>query len=80
MTMSSNSSSSDVPPARGVEGQRRPDRGDGTFLNPIVPGDHPDPSVLRDGDDFYMTFSSSDAYPGLIVWHSRDRRFAFADR
>jgi len=35
-------------------------------------GDHPDPSILKDGDDYYMTFSSFDAYPGLVVWHSRD--------
>ena len=58
--------------ARGVEGQRKADLGDGTFLNPILAGDHPDPSVLKDGDDYYMTFSSFDAYPGLVVWHSRD--------
>ncbi len=58
--------------ARGVEGQRRADLGDGTFLNPIVPGDHADPSILKDGDDYYMTFSSFDAYPGVVLWHSRD--------
>ena len=58
--------------ARGVEGQRKADLGDGTFLNPILAGDHPDPSMLKDGDDYYMTFSSFDAYPGLVVWHSRD--------
>ena len=57
---------------RGVEGQRQADLGDGTFLNPIMAGDHPDPSILRDGDDYYMTFSSFDAYPGLVIWHSRD--------
>jgi len=57
---------------RGFEGQRKADLGNGTFLNPIMAGDHPDPSILRDGDDFYMTFSSFDAYPGLVIWHSRD--------
>lgn len=57
---------------RGVEGQRRPDLGNGTFLNPILAGDHPDPSVLRDGEDYYMTFSSFEAYPGLLIWHSRN--------
>ena len=59
-------------PGRGIEGQRKADLGDGTFLNPIMAGDHPDPSILRDGDDYYMTFSSFDAYPGLVIWHSRD--------
>ena len=48
------------------EGQRKADLGDGTFLNPILAGDHPDPSILKDGDDYYMTFSSFDAYPGLV--------------
>ena len=58
--------------ARGVEGQRRADLGSGCFLNPIFAGDHPDPSILKDGTDYYMTFSSFDALPGLVVWHSRD--------
>ncbi len=58
--------------ARGIEGQRRADLGDGTYLNPIMAGDHPDPSILKDGDDYYMTFSTFDAYPGLVIWHSRD--------
>ncbi|MDE2265372.1 MAG: family 43 glycosylhydrolase [Alphaproteobacteria bacterium] len=57
---------------RGLDGQRKADLGNGTFLNPVMAGDHPDPSVLKDGDDYYMTFSSFDAYPGLVVWHSRD--------
>lgn len=59
-------------PGTGLEGQRRADRGDGTYLNPIVPGDHPDPTVLKDGEDYYMTFSSFFSYPGVIIWHSRD--------
>jgi xylan 1,4-beta-xylosidase len=37
---------------RGIEGQRQADLGDGTFLNPIVPGDHADPTILKDGDDY----------------------------
>ena len=57
---------------RGIENQRIPDLGDGTFLNPIVSGDHPDPSILKDGDDYYMTFSSFESVPGLHIWHSRD--------
>jgi beta-xylosidase/acetyl esterase/lipase len=57
---------------KGFEGQRKADLGNGMYLNPIVAGDHPDPTVLRDGDDYYMTFSSFDAYPGLVIWHSRD--------
>jgi xylan 1,4-beta-xylosidase len=58
--------------ARGVEGQRKADLGNGTFLNPILAGDHPDPTILKDGDDYYMTFSSFLSYPGVIIWHSQD--------
>ena len=58
--------------ATGFEGQRKPDLGDGTFLNPLVSGDHPDPSIVRDGANYYLTFSSFDAYPGLPVWRSTD--------
>ncbi|QJQ31068.1 family 43 glycosylhydrolase [Sphingomonas lacunae] len=57
---------------RGIEGQRRADLGNGRFLNPIVAGDHPDPSLIRVGADYYLTFSSFDAYPGILIWHSRD--------
>ncbi len=56
----------------GVEGQRRADLGNGTYRNPIVPGDHADPTLLKDGADYYMTFSSFQSYPGAVIWHSRD--------
>lgn len=55
-----------------TEGRRQADLGDGTYLNPIFAGDHPDPAILRDGDDYYLTFSSFESTPGLIIWHSRD--------
>jgi xylan 1,4-beta-xylosidase len=63
---------SDATWSAGIEGQRKADLGNGTFLNPIVPGDHADPTILKDGADYYMTFSSFFAYPGIIIWHSRD--------
>ncbi len=42
------------------------------FLNPILSGDYPDPSVLRDGNDYYMTHSAFMYGPGLLIWHSQD--------
>lgn len=57
---------------RGYDNQRIPDLGDGRFINPVISGDRPDPAILRDGDDYYVTFSTFDAYPGLTIWHSRD--------
>ena len=38
----------------------------------LLAGDYPDPSILREGDDFYMTHSSFYYYPGLLIWHSDD--------
>jgi len=43
-----------------------------TFLNPILSGDFPDPSIMRDGKDYYMTHSSMNYLPGLLVLHSTD--------
>ena len=58
--------------AHGAEGQRKADLGDGTYLNPILAGDHPDPSVLKHDGEYYMVHSSFAQAPGLVVWHSRD--------
>lgn len=56
----------------GIDGQRKADLGTGHYFNPIIPGDHPDPTILKDGTDYYMTFSSFLAYPGIVIWHSSD--------
>ena len=57
---------------KGIENQRIADLGNGNFLNPIISGDRADPTILKDGADYYMTHSSFDAYPGVVIWHSRD--------
>ena len=43
-----------------------------TYRNPIMGGDHPDGSPLRVGNEYYLTHSSFDYAPGLLIWHSRD--------
>jgi len=35
-------------------------------------GDHPDASPIRVGNEFYLTHSSFDYAPGLLIWHSLD--------
>ena len=40
--------------------------------NPILPGFHPDPSIVRAGEDFYLVTSSFGWFPGLPLYHSRD--------
>ena len=43
-----------------------------TFRNPVLPGFHPDPSIVRVGDDFYAVTSTFSWFPGLPILHSRD--------
>ncbi len=57
---------------RGFEGQRKADIGNGSYLNPILSGDRPDPSVLKFGKDYYLVNSSFESVPGLLIWHSQD--------
>ena len=38
----------------------------------LLSGDYPDPTILRDGDDFYMTHSPFVYAPGFLIWHSTD--------
>lgn len=44
----------------------------GTYQNPVLAGFFPDPSITRNGDDYYMTVSSFTYTPGLPILHSRD--------
>lgn len=39
---------------------------------PIIPGFHPDPSICRVGDDYYLVTSSFEYLPGVPIFHSRD--------
>ncbi len=40
--------------------------------NVVLHGDFADPTIVRDGNTFYMTQSSYDYYPGLLIWKSTD--------
>src|SRR4051812_32864658 len=40
--------------------------------NPVLPGFHPDPSVIRVGDDYYLATSTFEWFPGVALFHSRD--------
>lgn len=40
--------------------------------NPIIPGFHPDPSVCRVGDTFYLVNSSFQYFPGVPIFQSKD--------
>ena len=40
--------------------------------NPIIPGYHPDPSICRVGEDYYLVNSSFQYFPGVPIYHSKD--------
>ncbi|MES2924178.1 MAG: glycoside hydrolase family 43 protein [Verrucomicrobiota bacterium] len=40
--------------------------------NPILPGFHPDPSICRVGNDYYIVNSTFEWFPGVPVHHSKD--------
>ncbi|HYU67475.1 MAG TPA: family 43 glycosylhydrolase, partial [Jatrophihabitantaceae bacterium] len=42
------------------------------FRNPILPGSHPDPSICRVGEDYYLATSTFEYFPGIALHHSRD--------
>jgi beta-xylosidase len=42
------------------------------FANPVIAGFHPDPSVCRVGEDYYLACSSFEYFPAVPVFHSRD--------
>jgi xylan 1,4-beta-xylosidase len=40
--------------------------------NPVLPGFHPDPSIVRVDEDYFVATSTFEWYPGVRVHHSRD--------
>ncbi len=41
-----------------------------TYMNPVIPGDHPDCTLTKVGNDFYTTGSSFNPTP--VIYHSTD--------
>lgn len=42
------------------------------YRNVVLHGDYADPSIVFDNGTYYMTQSSYDYYPGLLIWKSTD--------
>ncbi len=42
------------------------------YLNPILAGFYPDPSMVAVNDDFYLVNSTFSYFPGIPVFHSKD--------
>jgi xylan 1,4-beta-xylosidase len=43
-----------------------------TFNNPVIPGFYPDPSICRDGDNYYVVNSTFEYFPGVPISRSKD--------
>ncbi|MGF6846474.1 beta-xylosidase [Chitinophaga sp. W3I9] len=48
------------------------DQGNGTYINPVLPGDFSDLDAIRAGNDFYAISSTMQYSPGMVVLHSKD--------
>ena len=46
--------------------------GPNDYLNPIIAGFYPDPTIIRAGSDYYAAMSSFAYFPGVPIFHSRD--------
>ena len=42
------------------------------YYNPIIAGFHPDPSICRVEDDFYLVTSTFEFFPGVPIYHSKN--------
>jgi len=42
------------------------------YVNPVLPGFHPDPTIVRVEDDYYLANSSFSYFPGVPIFHSND--------
>ena len=50
----------------------RSDQGDGSFRNPVLFADYPDPDIIRVGSDYYFATTTFANMPGITILHSRD--------
>ena len=48
------------------------DNGDGTFTNPVIQADFPDPDVVKVGDTYYMVTTTMHNFPGCTLLKSKD--------
>src|SRR5665647_430131 len=48
------------------------DQGNGSYVNPVIPGDISDIDAIRVGNDFYAISSTMQFSPGMVVLHSKD--------
>jgi beta-xylosidase len=48
------------------------DQNNGTYINPILPGDYSDLDCIRVGNNYYAVSSTFQYSPGFVILHSKD--------
>ena len=48
------------------------DNGDGTYTNPVIASDFPDPDVILVDDTYYMVSTTMFVFPGVTILRSKD--------
>lgn len=48
------------------------DNGNGTYTNPVISADFPDPDVIRVNDTYYMVTTTMYIFPGVTILKSKD--------
>ena len=48
------------------------DQSNGTYANPVLPGDYSDIDCIRVGSDYYAVSSTFQYSPGFVILHSKD--------
>jgi beta-xylosidase len=61
-----------LPPAMTCSVSEFGDQGDGSYANPILPGDYQNTDVVRVGADYYYITATKALAPGMMVLHSND--------
>lgn len=52
--------------------RRTADNGDGTFTNPLIHADFPDPDIIRVDDTYYLVTTTMFYFPGATILKSKD--------
>ena len=52
--------------------RRAADKGNGTFVNPIIHADFPDPDIIRVDDTYYLVTTTMYFFPGATILKSKD--------
>jgi len=62
----------DQPPSKWGDWPKWGAQGDGTYRNPVLPGDYSDLDCIRVGSDYYAISSTFQYSPGMVILHSKD--------